>query len=508
MPFRQQRTVDRRDIGLIDIGSNSVRFVVYEAPVRAPMTKFNERVTCGLGRGLEVDGNLAAADMATAMQALGRFFALARAMGLKSVDVFATEAVRAAANGPAFTADIETRFGVKVSVLSGEEEGRFAGLGVLSHFPDADGVVGDLGGASLELSEIGDGAVGRARSFPFGPLRLMGDRGSRKGQLEKLVRTVEASFGSARAGKSFYAVGGAWRAFAKLAMARTGHRLEIVDGYEIDGGVALELARLASRRSKLGANDLAYVAKRRQEALPTAALVLAAVLEALGPRRLVFSASGVREGRLFWNLPAKERARDPLLEAAERYGRNESRFGGVGRELVRWTAPLFADESAAEKRLRIAACHLSDIAWSTHPDYRHGYALDRVLHLPLPGLHHAGRAWLALAVHARYRGALDGVLATDAQALAGARAERALLLGHALQVAYRLSGATAHLLAASGLERGHGCVRLVLPADGSLPPGDAVQRRLQTLAKALGVSDFEIVEDAGDGGQRRLVRAS
>lgn len=507
MPGRQKR-VDRRQVGLVDIGSNSVRFVVYDGIVRAPMPKFNEKVMCGLGRGLKVDGNLGDGEMRQALAALERYFALARAMGLETLDVFATEAVRAAANGPAFVAEIEARFATRVAVLTGDDEGRFAALGVASHFPDADGVVGDLGGASLELAEIGAGEVGRATSFPFGPFRVMGEAGSRKAQGIAIEERLAAEFASGRAERTFYAVGGAWRAFAKLAMARLDHRFHIVDGYALDGATALQLAALASRRSQLAAADLAHVSKRRQETLPAAALVLAATLRALRPARVVFSASGVREGRLFAHLDAATRARDPLLEMAERYGSVEARFGGVGRELVRWTAALFPDETRRARRLRIAACHLSDVAWSTHPDYRAGYALDRVLHLPLPGLDHAARAWLGLAVHARYRGGLDAPQAQEARALAGLEGEAALVLGHALQLAYRLSGATAHLLAASRIERDADCVRLILPDDGSLPLGDAVERRLATLAKALPVERFEISHAPRDGGQRRRAGAS
>ncbi len=508
MPFRQQRATDRREVGLVDIGSNSVRFVVYDAEVRAPMVKFNERVMCGLGKGLSIDGNLAGADIDAAMQALARYFSLAEAMGPLRLDVFATEAVRAAANGPAFVAEIEARFGIKVAVLSGEDEGRYAGLGVLSHFPDADGCVGDLGGASLELAAVGDGAVGLSRTFPFGPQRLAGQDGARKAQMAAIAARVAAEFRTPRARRTFYAVGGAWRAFAKLAMARLGHRFAIVDGFALDGAIALDLATAASRRRQLSTGDLQHVAKRRQEALPTAALVLAGVLDALQPRRVVFSASGVREGRLYSRLARRERGRDPLLDAAERYGRTESRFGGVGQELVGFTASLFADETPRVTRLRVAACHLSDVAWSTHPDYRQVYALDRVLHLPLPGLDHAERGWLALAVYARYRGDLDASLAAEARALAGEGAEQAMALGHALQLAYRLSGATAHLIAASRLERDDDCLRLILPDDGSLPPGDAVERRVYTLARTIGAARIEIIEPVSERGQLPVVRAS
>jgi exopolyphosphatase/guanosine-5'-triphosphate,3'-diphosphate pyrophosphatase len=174
---------------------------------------------------------------------------------------------------------------------------------------------------------------------------------------------------------------------------------------------------------------------------------------------------------------------------------------------VAWTAPLFPGETSGERRFRVAACHLSDVAWSTHPDYRDEYALDRVLHLPLPGLHHRDRGWLALAVYARYRGDLAKPQAREAVGLAGDGAARALILGQALQLAYRLSGATAHLIAASRLEFDVDRLTLVLPDDGSLPLGDAVERRLETLAKALGVARFEIRHaDTNGGGQQAVAR--
>ncbi len=514
MSFGEQKRVDPRQVGLVDIGSNSVRFVVYDAVARAPMLKFNEKAMCGLGRNLKVDGNLGEAEMAATMTALARYCALARAMGLEAVDVFATEAVRAAANGPAFVAEIEARFSTKVTVLTGEAEGRFAGLGVVSHFPDAAGVAGDLGGASLELCELhpgigGDGEVGRAASFPFGPLRKP-DRAARKADTSAVEAAIRAAFPAGAAGGAFYAVGGAWRAFAKLAMARLEHGFRIVEGYALDPATACAIADDVARRGELTAADRAQVSKRRQEALPAAAFVLAGAVRALAPTRVVFSAGGVREGRLFARLDPAERRRDPLIEAARRYGEVESRFGGVGAELVHWTAPLFPGEDADARRLRVAACHLSDVAWSTHPDYRAEYALDRVLHLPLPGLEHAARGWLALAVYARYRGDPARPLAREALALAGADAERAQLLGHALQLAYRLSGATAHLVAASRLERTGDRLTLVVPEDGSLPLGDSVERRLETLAKACGAggSDIRYADTNGRGGQQPARRAS
>ncbi|MFW5679746.1 MAG: Ppx/GppA family phosphatase [Pseudomonadota bacterium] len=521
MASNAQQKADPRGVGLVDIGSNSVRLVVVDAARRAPVVKFNEKAMCALGRGLRETGRLGEAEMAATLTALARYFGLARSMGVSNLDVFATEAVRAAGNGPAFVAEIERRFGVKVHVLAGVEEARCSALGVLSEFPGASGVMGDLGGASLELASLGTepvnlvrmrpgDRVGTAISYPFGPLRMAGVKASRKSLAAQFQARIEATFPVEDGrGRSFYAVGGAWRAFAKLAMARLDHPLHIVDGYRLPADVALHLATLASRRSQLSAADLVHVSKRRQEALPAAALVLAATLRALQPSEVVFSAAGLREGRLFAKLGAAERARDPLLVAARWYGARESRFGPVGERLIDFTAPLFPDETVAERRLREAACHLSDVAWSTHPDYRDGYAADRVLHLPLPGVSHPDRAYLGLAVYLRYRGDPAKGPGPMMQGLAGEHADRAIRLGQALQLAYRLSGATAHLIAASRLEVEPDRIRLVVPDDGSLPLGEAVERRLATLAKTLGISDFAIrqVPD-GDAGQPARLEAT
>ncbi|MFP4126897.1 MAG: hypothetical protein ACLFU0_09665, partial [Alphaproteobacteria bacterium] len=298
MPLSEQQRVDPRQVGLIDIGSNSVRFVVYDAVARAPMLKFNEKAMCALGRGLKVDGNLGDAEMAATMKALTRYLGLVRAMGLEALDVFATEAVRAAANGPAFVAEIEQRLGVKVAVLTGEAESRYAGLGVVSHFPDAHGIAGDLGGASLELCEVhpaegGDGEVGHAVTFPFGPLRKP-EKLARKGDLGAVEQPIRAAFPGGAAGGDFYAVGGAWRAFAKLAMARLDHGFRIVEGYALDAATARAIAEDVARRGELTPEDRLHVSKRRQDTLPSAAFVLAGVVRALAPARVVFSAGGVR----------------------------------------------------------------------------------------------------------------------------------------------------------------------------------------------------------------------
>lgn len=492
----RQWAVDPRDVGLIDIGSNSVRFVVYDLPRRAPLTKFNEKAMCGLGRGLHRTGRLNDDGVESALRALDRFHALAEAMAVSDLDVFATEAVRSASNGTAFAAEIEQRFNRPVHVLTGGDEAYFAALGVVAAIPDANGVVGDLGGASLELADVRGSQVGERLSLPLGPMRLV-DLDSRKIQARTIEAALETTFPPHHlTGRTFYAVGGAWRSVAKLAIARSSHPLAIVDGFEMNLDDARELVDFAARKGSIPEDLLAVVSKRRQESLPLAALTLKSVLDRFRPDRVVFSASGLREGRLFARLSVEDWTRDPLIEASRRYGETESRFGGVGVPLVQLTSNLFAEENDKQRRLRVAVCHLSDVGWSTHPDYRDIYAIDRVLHLPLPGLSHRERAFLALAVYARYRGDMHAEVASAPQALLSPNMrQRAVCLGYALQLGYRLSGATAHLLEGTKLSVDGDTLRLVLPP-GQLLHGDSVDRRLHTLATAMRLPKWKVIAAA------------
>ena len=160
-------------VAVIDIGSNSLRLVVYDAPRRAAHTLLNEKVMCGLGRGLERTGRLNPEGVVQAKANLQRFVALARAAGAARIDVLATAAVRDAEDGADFVNDVEKRLSIRVRVLPGAEEGRLSALGVLAGIPDAAGVVGDLGGGSIELAAIGNGRVGSVATLPIGPLRLI-----------------------------------------------------------------------------------------------------------------------------------------------------------------------------------------------------------------------------------------------------------------------------------------------------------------------------------------------
>lgn len=483
-------------VAVIDVGSNSIRLVVFSGLNRSATTMFNEKVLCGLGRGLAGSGNLHPQGVAMARQNLLRFTRLAKAMGARRIDMLATAAVREAADGSAFVAEIEEMCGQTVCVLDGAEEARLSALGLLSGFPVARGVMGDLGGGSLELVELADGAPGRSTTLRLGPFALMerfaGDSGAMRAEIDAQLSASGwgADGGSLAPVDTFYPIGGAWRSLARIHMQQSGYPLHVVHGYPMRPAQVDDLGRVISHLGRRSLARIEGVTKSRLETLPVAAEVLRRVLRALRCRNVVFSALGLREGHHFDLLSATEQARDPLLEVATDIASRTARFDMLGEDLLAWTDCLFTDESADEQRLRLAACLLSDVAWREHPDYRPIQALMQILHFPFSGTGHSERVFLATAVHTRYGGAAEGGdVAPYLALLKPETARQARILGLALRLAYRVSGATGTVLRRSALayDVAAKTLRLRLPDDGSAPGGEAVLRRFDALAQALGV---------------------
>ena len=476
-----------RHIGIIDIGSNSIRLVVFDGLSRIPHPLFNEKVLCGLGRGIERSGRLNPEGAVLALDNLARFAELSRAMSVHRLRVVGTSAVRDALDGPEFVAAVRKRAGLRIEVLDGGEEGRLSALGVLSGIPEADGLAGDLGGGSLELVRLSHGTIAENDTLPFGPLRLREVAEKGRGKLRDMIdeRLEAMRWLNKASGKSFYAVGGAWRAIARLHMAHTDYPLHVIHHYAIRRQKAEEFLDLVSGLSRESLERLTDTPRKRLETLPLAATVLSRILRRIKPEALIFSAMGLREGCLFDELKAALRRRDPLLAACEEVGASNARFPVDGRILLDWISPILKRANAARERLRLAACYLSDIAWSEHPDYRADIAFLRVLRMPLTGIDHPGRALLALSVFTRYDGAAEGEVTRPAWLLLSEDDLReAYLLGLGLRLAYTMSGGT-DLLRRARLETDAKTLRLVVGARHRALIGEAVERRLDAIARAL-----------------------
>jgi exopolyphosphatase / guanosine-5'-triphosphate,3'-diphosphate pyrophosphatase len=478
-------TIEHR-IAIIDIGSNSVRLVVYGGPARAPVSLYNEKVMAGLGRSLAKDGTLAKDAVEEALLALGRFYHLIGLMAVPKVRVVATAAVRDAKNAAEFLRRVRD-IGIDVEILSGDEEAVAAGMGVISGWPNADGVVGDLGGGSLELVRVKAGRVRERISLPLGVLRLAALRGGGDAAFERDVGKMLAPHTWLRdvQGLPFYMVGGSWRSLARLHIHRTGYGMPVLSNYTMPPGAAEQLVSMTAKLDKAAIKEIPTLSSARLPMLDGSAVMLALIVKLLKPDSLITCAYGLREGLLFGGLSAEERQLDPLIVGARFEGERQGRFGAHGDDLFRWLSPVFADEGKSFARLRHAACLLSDIAWSANPEFRAERGLEAALHGTWIGVSARDRALIAMAVFTSLGGG-----AVPANILGPFASEKDLAIarvwGLAIRLGQRLGGGTETALRRSRLAIKDQCLVLTFDADHADLGGESVSRRLKQLASAMG----------------------
>jgi exopolyphosphatase/guanosine-5'-triphosphate,3'-diphosphate pyrophosphatase len=481
-----------RDIAVVDVGSNSVRLVLYRVEGRAIWTVYNEKVLAGLGRGVESSGRLSPDGVEEAMRALRRFAAVVKGAHLSASYFVATAAVREAADGPDFVARALRETGLKLDVLSGPAEARFSALGVLAGSNVKEGVVGDLGGSSLELTRIRDGALEEGISLPLGPFALGAPKGfdarAVRAMAEERLRDAGRRFQT----RWFHAVGGAWRTLALIHMEKHHYPLRIAHHYEMTARDVLEASELIMERSKGFLESIPGVSKKRVETLPWAAAVIEVLTKTLGFERLWISAYGLREGILFETMSPETRARDSLVEGCASLGARLGVAEGLGPALATWLMPAFtalettAFDTVRDPVLIEAAARLADIGARLHPDHRADLAFAQVLRAPVAGQSHAERAFLAVAVHARYRGQALPEPDVIERLLDEEQLERARALGLAMRLGCDLSGRTASLLFQSRLKIEGDQLLLTSEAESAdVLLSDQTRKRASALATAL-----------------------
>lgn len=479
-------------IAIIDIGSNSVRLVVYEGLSRAPTPLFNEKELCALGRTVAGGGKLSEDSMAKAFSALKRFRALADGMGVGRLFVLATAAARDASNGGEFIAEAERICGAPIELLSGKREARLSALGVVSGFFRPNGVAGDLGGGSLELIDISKTRLSEGSTYPLGGLRLQDASNKSIKKADRLTRdALESSKELLKLkDRTFYAVGGTWRALAHMHMVQKHYPLHVLHGYTIPAREALEFCRLVRRIDPETLPGIGVVSSERRPLLAYGALVLEHILRIGKPKEVVMSALGVREGLLFELLDDESQRDDPLVVSARDLGYLRARAPRHGDDLVEWTDRLFRsvdlDESAEERRWRHAACHLADIGWRAHPDYRGEQSMDMIAHGSFVGVDHPGRAYMSLAIFYRHMGLLDDEASPRIREIASTRIlDRARTLGGAMRVAYLVSAAVPGVLPRTPLTIKKDVLTLKLPLELGELESDRMKNRLNKLGKLL-----------------------
>ncbi|MGD1869615.1 MAG: exopolyphosphatase [Neomegalonema sp.] len=480
-------TEETRRVGVVDIGSNSVRLVVFDGAARSPSVFFNEKVLCGLGEELQTTGRLAEAGKARARAAIRRFAALSERMNLTALIAVGTAALRDAEDGPEFVARVAAETGLSIQVAEGVDEARLSAQGVLLGDPEAHGVIADLGGASMELVFVKDGEVGSGVTTPLGPLRLNRIRGDHT----KHVDAARKKSVSRRLLKppALYVLGGSWRALINAHMAQTDYPLRVLHGYALDLDEAIATAEWGAHLTPDEVRDLAGCSERRARDVPESADVLSRLLRVIRPERLVLSAFGLREGILWEHLSEELRSQDPLVQVCERMERESGRMPGFGHELWSWLSPLFPEFDEPRRRLALAVCLLADVSWRTHPDYRARSCFELVTRNTFGGVDHAERLFVGAALLFRYKKGNRMVAEEPAVArlLSAEDLRQAEALGRGVRLGAMISAAAPGVLPNCPIEALSDGLKLTLPNVYAALEGEEVVRRLEAFAQALGL---------------------
>jgi len=489
-PRTRARNANRyRPIAVIDIGSNSVRLVIYEGPWRHAAALHNEKSICAIGRSMVTTGRLDEDGMKLALDTLARFRELCDGHQVLDVGAVATSAARDATNGREFIRRAEKALLEPIRILSGEEEARIAAEGTLAGIPSADGLVADLGGGSLDMVTVKDGKTGDAATLPFGPLRLMdvadGNLNKARNIVEKALDKLD--FAKSLKGRALYAVGGIWRALAHVDMDEQDYPLRVLHHYVMPAGRAVKLCRVVAGLSRKSLEKMRSVPKRRAEALPYGAAVMEAMIASLSLKEVVVSAYGLREGVLQRKLKPEEAAKDPLVSFARDINFRESRLPGHAAELFQWMTPLFPKETSAESRIREAVCLFSDIGWRRHPDDRAMGAFTQVLRGNYGAADHHERALMAAAIYYRYAGDKDFPEETGIGSLLGAEGfVTAQQIGLAARLGFGISGALEGELPDANLQMSRDMIVLKMSDSKKTLLGETVQKRLDELGEMFG----------------------
>ena len=485
--FRDPALRRLRRVGIVDVGSNSVRLVVFDGAARSPAYYFNEKVFCGLGAMLAKTGKLNPEGRVRALKAIKRFTLLAESLKLSTLTGVGTAAVREAVDGQEFLDEVQCATGLAVSIASGEEEARLAAQGVLVAWPEAEGIVCDLGGYSAEFAEMKAGSVYSCMTTSLGPLALLqvnSDSGDRRQYIEEILNSVGKQLGTGHS--TLHLVGGSWRAMARLSMEHRQYPLEVISEYRMTAESVLGTLDWIRKTGfdKLSARNI--VSSERLRHLPLAGEVLQVVLERLRPSEICVSANGIREGLLYEHMPERLRQRDPLIEACIYSERSSARQPGFGDKLFDFVQPLFKDAGRRRLRLARAACLLHDVTWRAHPSYRASISFDNATRANLGGLDHSGRVFLALALYHRYRNAgRDPSISKYLPLLSQSDARMAAILGKAMRFGAMFAVDSPDKIARLKFKSRKNKLILTLPASFQDIYGVVPDARFGSLARAM-----------------------
>ncbi len=499
-------TLKLKRLGVLDIGSNSVRLVLYEMFGAHFSPVYNEKILAGLGRDLRETGCLSESGKSLTLNSLARFKTIAQAQDLGELIIGATAALRVAKDAPDFIAQVKAETRLDIRPVSGEEEARLSAMGLIAAEPRAEGLAADLGGASLELISVSSGKAGQGISLPLGPFEVIGDNLNSPELYNtpdlrtRITEHISRHDFSAYKGKALYLIGGAWRNLASIEQKRSGYPMRTLQNFELGHDAARNMARWSFQEGREDVLAWPSLRKRRAETLPYSGLLLDILLEIISPSHIVISSTGLREGLIYDAMPEGLKSRDSLLDGCRDLARGNLQAVDFGNPLYQFIVQAavhfpYCFDPPNEIRLRHAACYLAGIGKGLHPDYRAGLVFENVLYAPLAGLTHKERAYLALILYASYTSknstpnnkAIELLLTPDEQA-------SARIYGAAMRLGVIASGRTPSLLKSFNLSISNKRLCLSVAHDQKHLISQLIEYRLSKLGQKLGMDVKTSVE--------------
>lgn len=476
---------------VIDIGSNTVRLVIYGGSARAPGVLHNEKVSARLGKGVSENGRIGRKSANLALASLARYRQLLSLLEVDQIDVVATAATRDATNGAEFLDEVRA-LGLNPRQLSGEEEALTSAKGVAWAFPGANGIVADLGGGSLELTEISGYHCTHGVSMPIGSLRLQAMRAKGAAHFRRDVdKMLDRADWTANPGSTLFLVGGSLRAFARYAIAREKSLIDDPHGFTMTADEVLKLARSIVRTPPTDPAMLTGISGARAASLPDTAALLSVLVEHLKPEKLVFSSWGLREGVLFENSGSELRDIDPLIAGTTAFAAARGVSSQQIESVVGWTSGIAAERTAGAARLHHAAVALCLASTRIEPHLRGALARDWAMRKRWVGIKSHDRYLMAGAIlaNANMTALMPQPVGISANLLHAART-----WGLTVRLCRRFSALAPRVVALSSLKLGEGQLNLHVAEEIAALVDENTRKDLKNLAQHLGVSSSILIE--------------
>lgn len=325
-------------IAVVDIGSNTANLAIFVVEPGGAISCVAERdQPLQLLRRIGPDGHLPAAAIAATMQLLRDFVHQATTLECDAIELISTSAVRDAPNSGELVARVKSELGLTLQVLDGATEARTAVVGVVNTLPLIDGFVIDLGGGSLQITEVENRRAARVASLPLGALRLTDQfvrtdppDGPTVNVLRRHVqRTLETLPWLKNAGGHVVGVGGSIRTLAKMSRRAAEWPIPHGHGYRLTADDIESSWELVSRADAARRRDIPGLPAHRVDLIIAGALVVKQLLRTGGFDGMEVSSSGVREGAALMHLLGPEARVADIREAGLR-----GRFGGTPEDLA------------------------------------------------------------------------------------------------------------------------------------------------------------------------------